>query len=1583
MSEHEKFQNWVRSLDRSHLLRAMEFSFQTDDSSNSSSHEYDLLLEMIKLQPPPPTPIHPRAVWHKVSSAKGKTDGRNEAVRVLKSRIEKPRLFQLFPSSEAAASCCLPPALRGLLGASNGRRKRGNKTTTSAPSPVKYEVTARQFTTPWGDALNIGCTHEQRQADDNLVLYTCVDPGEHFLTFTATNSYKDILRMLQVASRGQFLSQPYAQTSKSSPSYCAPWLDPTARWFSLPMYLASRLEVSLWESFKRSNQYSSSNNNKRPWEELTETVAEEGLQMAIQNATKDVLLHELLREDKDTIPERLRDGYLLDLLESIDFWRLKRFQFNYDSGGHCSHRGAKRFLQSIYLTPIVELGSTTHRMRVSVRLYLQSEISRQMERNLVASLESSTVPNTRLNRRNNRKKKHRRGRKKQAPKKEEDAEHNNENDINTDAEETNAADFPMRLAFPENGTPFVERNRNIVLCLSTLNDIINDVFQRVGLEVSSDESDTSGTEKGFQMPKADGKPKNHSLPPVMSKRANVYSQQPSTENLQNAKQESNEEKKTGIATPTELPHARFSPPETNNEGDPPSATALVDTFPSQHCFPAGFFLRNDSNPWGFYNGTDGWGPNRFPQRDQSILAEFFLEQEVSRQERITTSSTAASLASSTDKNNEDTISISDKFFISLDNGSEAPASDIASTTIDAEEFPSLDIYQEEKSSSESKEELMPPTTVTVDEGPDLAEVEPELNDDNDDEEGGDEVKEDESVNPEKTIYPEAPATPSPRLSPILLSLDDLRDIREGTKSVGNAKEIVASLPAAAAAIAPASLPSSPVEPAKRRLVSSLSREDLRIKSFRDDHGFVQKKRRSATQATSGGSPSYRNVAAGSAKVPAVRSMSSGAFPKLTKDSKSAFFRQHTTETCARSENAAEFHDESQNSSGLASSYRNVAAKSVKSISGGSWKPARPMPRGAALSKQKSQGDLCARSETAMEGHEDFQNWNDSRRSNNDENPDNMTVGKDGSTTITSAMSAHRETEETSNLREERNTFRDMCLTLGAEVAKLKNQLASHQGATVYPPFDYTQGYMQPGLGAGSFDPECMPPFFQKGQALGAMSDAGIHRGEYESQVSEDDEQFGMLNYNENGRRLSSGATVAGSDHSIEPTSGNPALQGPVGLPAPISRDSHDAGAMSGLRTRLTEDILKFMASTEVQHRKLDSTRDAAVVRMTRLVNTLWPRAQVKVYGSHVTGLCLPSSDLDFVICLPAVHKRAPAVAPGVLEGRNAINESSQKLLARKLKGESWVDPRSMKLIERTVVPVIKAATKDTRARTIHLDISFDSPEHHGLEAVVMVKQIVEEFPMIRPLVLILKQFLLDRGLLTAYTGGLSSYCLFLMVARYLQEQPSYWGDCGSLLMGFLDFYGNCFDPRSTGISVGRRQYFTRPNYVAAQRQVVGQHMWAGVSPSPGVVPSPTSAGGAPDFYLRNSVNEKGSLDGVRGATGSPLMRPPRFQPGNTAATRFKRHMPAPAVRTPLETPMDHAMPFTFDPLFVDDPLSYGNNVGRNAFRIFQVQRAFSDAHRALVASLEWDIQSTNELHDSNDYPLLKSLLRSEDVLYEL
>jgi hypothetical protein len=501
-----------------------------------------------------------------------------------------------------------------------------------------------------------------------------------------------------------------------------------------------------------------------------------------------------------------------------------------------------------------------------------------------------------------------------------------------------------------------------------------------------------------------------------------------------------------------------------------------------------------------------------------------------------------------------------------------------------------------------------------------------------------------------------------------------------------------------------------------------------------------------------------------------------------------------------------------------------------------------------------------------------------------------------------------------------------------------------------------------------------------------MSDAGFHRGgDHESQVSEDEVYEAVSKAREARvdavRRMSSSQTMVGSDASIDFNNSNPALSGGQ---MTGSMPMFDAVNSHGLQSRLTRDILQFLSATSNQLAKLDGKRKLAVERFSRLVKTIWPRAQVKLYGSYMSGLCLPSSDLDFVVCLPAVHKKVLALAPGVLEGRNAINETNQKLLARELKGESWIDPRSIKLIERTVVPVIKVSTKDSRARMIQLDISFDSPEHHGLEANQMVAMILDELPLIRPLMLVLKQFLLDRGLLTAYTGGLSSYCLFLMVARYLQEQPPSSGDCGSLLMGFLDFYGNCFDPRATGISVRRRQYFARANsyYTTGGYEPAARPMWTsavhshqhqqGVVDLPPTPPPPISK----DFRRRNSFSETGSVDGSR-------RRQQRFPPTPGAAAG-PAHLFVPRSIPPRPNhnapSFDHVRPFTFDPLFVEDPLSSSNNVGRNAFRINQVQRAFSDAHRALMASLDWDIHSAA---DGVDYPLLKCLLQGEHMVYEL
>jgi DNA polymerase sigma len=229
-----------------------------------------------------------------------------------------------------------------------------------------------------------------------------------------------------------------------------------------------------------------------------------------------------------------------------------------------------------------------------------------------------------------------------------------------------------------------------------------------------------------------------------------------------------------------------------------------------------------------------------------------------------------------------------------------------------------------------------------------------------------------------------------------------------------------------------------------------------------------------------------------------------------------------------------------------------------------------------------------------------------------------------------------------------------------------------------------------------------------------------------------------------------------------------------------------------------------------------------------------------------------------------VHHVAGPSAPGFLEGRNAIKESWHNILARCLRTEAWVDVSSMKVIGNTAVPVIKLKTHlDSDISNLSLDISFGGHGHQGLEASQLNISLMCEYPSLRLIVLVLKQFLSRRGLCEVFTGGLSSYAILLLTARFLQEQlPNVTIDIGASLLGILDFYGNHLQPSVTGISVANMCYFSRND----NNQVLN------------TIP-----------YSRSAINRRHSLR--HDTSSAPTMTNESYRP------------------------------YKFDPLFIEDPVS--------------------------------------------------------------
>lgn len=83
------------------------------------------------------------------------------------------------------------------------------------------------------------------------------------------------------------------------------------------------------------------------------------------------------------------------------------------------------------------------------------------------------------------------------------------------------------------------------------------------------------------------------------------------------------------------------------------------------------------------------------------------------------------------------------------------------------------------------------------------------------------------------------------------------------------------------------------------------------------------------------------------------------------------------------------------------------------------------------------------------------------------------------------------------------------------------------------------------------------------------------------------------------------------------------------------------------------------------------------------------------------------------------------------------------------------------------MPVIKLVMGEAFER-YKVDITFQIREHTGLRCAELIEEFKTAEPLLKPLVIILKQIIYSYGLADPYTGGLGSYSLTLMVIALLQ-----------------------------------------------------------------------------------------------------------------------------------------------------------------------------------------------------------------------
>ncbi|XP_043937917.1 terminal nucleotidyltransferase 4B [Protopterus annectens] len=208
------------------------------------------------------------------------------------------------------------------------------------------------------------------------------------------------------------------------------------------------------------------------------------------------------------------------------------------------------------------------------------------------------------------------------------------------------------------------------------------------------------------------------------------------------------------------------------------------------------------------------------------------------------------------------------------------------------------------------------------------------------------------------------------------------------------------------------------------------------------------------------------------------------------------------------------------------------------------------------------------------------------------------------------------------------------------------------------------------------------------------------------------------------------------------------------------------------------DFVKYMSPTPEEK----EMREDVFNRIENVVKKLWPSADVHVFGSSKTGLYLPTSDIDIV-----VYGKWETLPLWTLE--------------EALRKHNIAEENSVKVLDKATVPIIKFKDSVTELK---VDISFNM--WHAVRSSKVILDFVEKYPPLKYLVIVLKQFLLQRDLNEVFTGGIGSYCVFLMVVSFLQlhlrdDARSPNSNLGVLLIEFFELYGRHFNYLKTGISV--------------------------------------------------------------------------------------------------------------------------------------------------------------------------------------
>ena len=249
--------------------------------------------------------------------------------------------------------------------------------------------------------------------------------------------------------------------------------------------------------------------------------------------------------------------------------------------------------------------------------------------------------------------------------------------------------------------------------------------------------------------------------------------------------------------------------------------------------------------------------------------------------------------------------------------------------------------------------------------------------------------------------------------------------------------------------------------------------------------------------------------------------------------------------------------------------------------------------------------------------------------------------------------------------------------------------------------------------------------------------------------------------------------------------------------------------------KLSDDIFIFSEDIESLLVIIRKIKMEIKIHFESIIKKIYQKnSKIEIYGSSTYQLDIESSDLDL-----SITSKSKLPLNSLVEYLYTNNYNGQYININPIYTASIpiikLEIDYLKLNNYKINDLYKSLEDNnyyklclqnnfySNFNIIKVDISMNSINYKQMN---FIRKGISHFPQIKPLIKILKKLLIMKNMNNSYKGGMSSYCLFLIMYSYLKMQYSFYTNnnndfnYGSLLIGFLFHYVMCIDFKCTIIN---------------------------------------------------------------------------------------------------------------------------------------------------------------------------------------